>query len=153
MSNPGFGRLNPQLFSGRRSDILSDLHQLPSQVKAQMDKMTSVIWRPTPTRIPIAAGQTIQLQSTPTQQSCCTVFADQSNSATITIGPRELAVAANSLPNIAQFQLDAGRNATIYTDNVYSEFYFLSDFWAAHADPAATLYLYVTAWNAKLIQG
>lgn len=106
------------------------------------------LWVPTPQGIAVAAGATVPLAAKRTRVSFVTIFADQANSVTVSIGPPGLTVAANSTPNVAYFQLDAGRSATINTDNVDNEYFDLHDFAAAHPDVSATQRIYVTVYRA-----
>lgn len=81
--------------------------------------------------------------------SCIQIWADQRNQVTVSIGPKEMTVASNSRPNRAYFQLDSGRDAVIYTDDVYTEFFDLAQFYAAQPDASNTWFLYLTIWTPK----
>lgn len=113
-----------------------------------MSKRELHLWVPSAQRIPVAAGVTVPLSIKRSLVSHITLFADQLNTATITIGPPPLAVSSLAAPNIAFFQLDSGRDAEIYTDFLNTEFFDLKQMHAAHNGSSGTMILYLTIWQS-----
>lgn len=109
--------------------------------------MPEVLWIPSPQTVAIAPGVSVPLAPKKTLISKVVLFADQNNAATISIGPNQMSVATGLRPNVAFFQLDAGRDAEIYTDNVMTEFFDLHAMRAAHNDGTNTWFLYVTIYR------
>lgn len=109
---------------------------------------SKVLWVPTPQRLTVASGTTVPLSVKKSLVSHITLFADQLNTATISIGPRMMSVSSSAAPNIAYFQLDAGRDAEIYTDKIYDEFFDLRQYAAAHNGSSGTMVLYLTIYQA-----
>lgn len=118
----------------------------PKHYRAPQEE--TILWVPTAQRIPIAAGTSVPLSLKKSLVSHVTLFADQLNTATITVGPPPLTVSTLAAPNIAYFQLDAGRDAEIYTDRINVEFFDLKLLIAAHNAASGTMILYLTIYNA-----
>ncbi len=114
----------------------------------ETEQATQTIWNPLPQKVSISPGVTIPLSAGKrTRISFVTIFADKSNSVAVAIGPTGMRIATAGLPSIAYFQLDAGRNATLYTDNVFTEYFDLYFYAAAHNSASATCILYVTIYQ------
>jgi len=75
-------------------------------------------------------------------------FAEETNTAPICIGPRNMVMPLGSVPNATQIELDPGRDYGIWTDDPINEKFDLGFFFAAHNSAVAQT-LYMTIWTVR----
>lgn len=108
----------------------------------------AILWVPQSQTIVVPPGVSVPLASRRTLVSKIVLFADLLNEVAISIGPNGMSVASSTRPNVAMFQLDAGRDAEIFTDEIYTEFFDLHAMVAAHQDAVNSWYLYLTIYRS-----